>query len=103
MAMADDPREQLGRLVHEMRLACEAERAAAEGRMRFLLGSWEERSDHQRELDMRIGEAVAAAERERIAQLAADRNATYPLHERPGLITDHLPFAELIRKEADRG
>jgi hypothetical protein len=56
-----DLRERLGRLVHETRLACEAERAEAEGRARFTLGTWEERTPHQRELDMRIGEAVALA------------------------------------------
>lgn len=64
-----DPREPLGRLVHDTRLACEADRAAAEGREKFKLGSWEDRDDAQRELDMRIGAAVAAAERERIASL----------------------------------
>lgn len=58
-----DSREPLGRLVHETRLAHEADRAAAEGRVRFLLGSWEERAEHQRELDMRIGSAVAAEAR----------------------------------------
>lgn len=58
MAVADD-REPLGRLVHDTRLANEAERATAEGRERFRLGSWEERSDAQREVDMRIGYAVA--------------------------------------------
>ena len=55
-----DPREPYGRLVHDTRLACEADRAAAEGRQRFRLGEWEERDDGQRELDMRIGSAVAA-------------------------------------------
>jgi hypothetical protein len=55
-----DPREPLGRLVHDIRLACEADRAAAEGRERFNLPPWEKRDDWQRELDMRIGSAVAA-------------------------------------------
>ena len=54
-----DPREPYGRLVHETRLACEADRAAAEGRQRFNLPPWEKRDDWQRELDMRIGAAVA--------------------------------------------
>jgi hypothetical protein len=87
-------REALGRLVHETRLACEAERSAAEGRVRFVLGSWEERSDHQRELDMRIGEAVAAAERERAdrprAKLAAIadlcREKCVTLHDGPRVV-----------------
>ena len=60
-----DEREPLGRLVHEVRLAAEADRAAAEGRQRFSLGDWGDRSEHQRELDMRIGEAIAARERDR--------------------------------------
>lgn len=72
-----DSREPLGRLIHDTRLAFDAELAAAEGRQRFCLPPWEERSPQQRELDMRIGEAVAAAERERAeraeARLAAIR------------------------------
>lgn len=54
-----DPREPLGRLVHGTRLTDEAEKAAREGRERFRLGTWEERHPDQRELDMRIGYAVA--------------------------------------------
>ena len=55
-----DPREPLGRLVHDARLACEAERAALEGRQRFNLEPWERRTYEQQETDMRIGAAVAA-------------------------------------------
>jgi hypothetical protein len=55
-----DPREPLGRLVHDTRVAAEADQAAAEGRHRFNLGSWEDRTDAQRELDERIYSAVAA-------------------------------------------
>lgn len=62
-----DDREPLGRLVHETRLACEAERAELEGRQRFNLEPWERRTYDQQETDMRIGAAVAAAERERLA------------------------------------
>ena len=51
--MADD-REPYGRLVHEQRLAVNAER-----RKPFGVVPWEERDDEQRELDMRIGAAVA--------------------------------------------
>jgi len=57
-------REALGRIVHAKRLACEAERAKAEGRKRFSMPPWEERPRWQQELDMAIGEAVAAAVRE---------------------------------------
>ena|SRR5581483_2579222 len=41
---------------------------------------------------------TVAAERERIAQMAEQHKATYPLCERPGLIIDHLSFADLIRQ-----
>lgn len=39
---------------------------------------------------------IAAAERERIRALAAERNATYPFYPEPGFITAHPPFADLI-------
>ena len=54
-------REALGRLVHDTRLACEEERAALEGRQKFNLKPWEQRTYEQQETDMRIAEAVAAA------------------------------------------
>ena len=69
---AADPREPLGRLVHDIRLAHEADQAAAEGRARFRLASWEEGAPSQRELDMRIGSAVAA---EALRQYEAEREA----------------------------
>lgn len=53
--MATDPREPLGRLVHEQRLAFNAEKERP-----FVLLPWEDRDEGQRELDMRIGSAVAA-------------------------------------------
>jgi predicted Zn-ribbon and HTH transcriptional regulator len=49
-------REALGRLVHAERLAVNAAKERP-----FYLLPWEERSGEQRELDMRIGEAVARA------------------------------------------
>ena len=52
-------REALGRLVHDTRLAVTAERGS-----RFVMQPWEQRVPDQQELDMRIGEAVAAAVRE---------------------------------------
>lgn len=58
-----DDREPLGRVVHDTRLACEAEQAAEEGRHRFDLGEWETRTGWQREVDMRVGSAVAAQAR----------------------------------------
>jgi len=72
-------RESLGRIVHEQRLACEAERAALEGRERFRLGPWERRTYEQQETDMRTGEAVAAAERARIAARMDELAANYPV------------------------
>jgi hypothetical protein len=73
-----DPREPLGRLVHDTRLAAEAERAALEGRERFNLKPWEQRTYEQQETDMRIGASVAAAERERLAARMDDLAANYP-------------------------
>ena len=85
--MADDPREPLGRLVHETRLAHNAELSAAAGRQRFFLAAWEWRTDEQRELDMRIGEAVAAAEFDRIKRLAKDTQA---IGRGPGGTTEYF-------------
>jgi hypothetical protein len=65
--MATDPREPLGRLVHETRLAFNAEKERP-----FVLLPWEGRDDAQRELDMRIGAAVAAAERARAEAVIAE-------------------------------
>ena len=42
------------------------------------MGAWEERAASQREMDMRIGEAVAAAEWERLADLLDNLAANYP-------------------------
>ena len=63
--MTDD-REAYGRLVNDTRRAYDAEQAAAEGRRGFCIPGWDDRPEFQRELDRRIGEAVAAAERERV-------------------------------------
>ena len=68
--MTDD-REAYGRLVNDTRRAYDAEQAAAEGRRGFCIPGWDDRPEFQRELDRRIGEAVMAAERERIARLLA--------------------------------
>jgi hypothetical protein len=51
--MAADPREPLGRIVHEQRLAFNAEKERP-----FVLLPWEDRDEGQRELDMRIGAAL---------------------------------------------
>jgi hypothetical protein len=56
-----DPREPLGRVVHQTRRDFEAERSALKDRPGFLMHPWEERHWEQRELDMRMGAAVAAA------------------------------------------
>ena len=51
-----DPREPYGRLFHEQgRLTVNAEREKP-----FTVGPWEERTDEQREIDMRGASAVAA-------------------------------------------
>jgi hypothetical protein len=67
------------------------------------LAAWAELDEGQREVDMRIGEAVAETERERLAQLAEEVGATfrstYSFEERRSKI---LKFADLIR-EAGNG
>jgi hypothetical protein len=50
-----DDRETLGRIVHEQRLAFNAELAHPRGVL-----PWEQRDPGQQEMDMRIGSAVAA-------------------------------------------
>ena len=102
--MATDPREPLGRLVHDARLACEADRAAAEGRERFKLGTWEERDDWQRELDMRIGEAVAgrAVADAGVARRDLRRIAALCRDEPSGTIATGLILAVIDSEEADR-
>jgi len=65
-----DPREPYGRIVHDQRLAHNAAMDRPFGVL-----PWEQRSSRQRELDMRIGEAVASAERERIAVMADEERA----------------------------
>ncbi len=87
-----DPREPLGRLVHEQRLAHEAGRAAEEGRVAFFLKSWEERTVAQRDLDMRIGAAVAAAAAE--ARLAEVRQVAVNFRSHHGGILH--PSAEAL-------
>ena len=56
--MTSDPREQLGRLVRETWVACAEE--AGDTKPSHLTG-WDDLDEDMREVDMRIGEAVAAA------------------------------------------
>ena len=56
--MTSDPREQLGRLVRETWVAWAREQAHPHAGW---LTGWDELDEGQREVDMRIGEAVAAA------------------------------------------
>ena len=54
--MAGDPREPYGQIFHEQgRLTVNAEREKP-----FAVGKWEDRTDEQREIDMRGSSAVAA-------------------------------------------
>jgi hypothetical protein len=87
-----DDREPYGRLVHEQRRAWIA---AHPGKFYAVL--WEERDSGQRELDMRIGAAVAAAERERIRELADRNNAVCVGDEGTSCY-----FADLIREPQER-
>jgi hypothetical protein len=87
IAVAAD-RERLGRLVHETRLAWWAERYPG-----LVFKSWEQRTPHDREFDMRAAEAAAAAERERIREMAVRNNAVCVGDEGTSCY-----FADLIRE-----
>jgi hypothetical protein len=80
-----DDREPNGRIVHEQRVAYEADRAAAEGRHTFNLGDWGDRTAGQRELDMRIGSAVAAQ------AVADERRASERMRIQLFALAAHLP------------
>ena len=104
--MADlSPREQRGQTVRETWVAW-AKRQRAPKRS-WLIG-WDDLDDGQREVDMLIGDAVAAAERERIRLTAEEHDAAYwttcftrgcPYNPRQHARHLH-PFADLIG-EAD--
>jgi hypothetical protein len=66
--MADEAREphanpvsgeNLGPLVHLTRLRHDSRQAAKEGRERFRLGDWDQRPEHQQDLDIAIAGAIA--------------------------------------------
>jgi len=66
-----DPREPYGRIFHEQgRLTVNAEREKP-----FHVEDWDRRTREQQEIDMRGAEAVAIAERERIAAMAGRTGA----------------------------
>ena len=68
-------REALGRLVRQVWM--DWAREQPDPKPSWLAG-WDELDDGQREVDMRIGEAVAAAERERLyAELGNDHYVTF--------------------------
>jgi hypothetical protein len=60
--VADDPRELYGRIVNDVRRAFATEQVEVDGegrRRQFFIAEWADRAPSQRELDMRIGAAVA--------------------------------------------
>lgn len=73
--MAESIREQRGRIVREA-IVTWAKRHRR-GRRIWQTG-WDDLDDGQREVDMLIGEAVAAAERERIGAHLEDLAGNYP-------------------------
>ena len=70
-----DPREAYGRLVRETWVAWAKEQPNP--KPSWLTG-WDELDAGQREVDMRIGGAVAAAEREHLAACMDELAANYP-------------------------
>jgi hypothetical protein len=102
--MTDSIRVQRGRLVRETWVTWAK-------RQRRPKPSWlvpfDDLDADQREVNMLIGEAVAEAERARIAELAAKHEAWYIPDCRPGecgpVCGKVAPFADLIRKERGHG
>jgi hypothetical protein len=101
-------REALGRLVRETWVQWAREQPDPKPSW---LVPWEQLDEGQREVDCRIGEAVAAAEREQIAGLAEQHDVFYLVPvvsqgtpEHPGGIYDRTrPFADLIREGGTDG
>ena len=77
--------ENLGPLVHLTRLKHDSQQAAKEGRERFRLGDWDQRPEHQQDLDIAIAGAIAevvtAAVRGRFAEVLR-------VHYLAGITTD---------------
>ena len=101
-----DPREPLGRIVHETRLAWNSRRDRP-----FIIPAWDDRMPWQQQLDMAMAAAVEAAVLERVAALADEHEATYrpedpglprltgvPGLTKPGPDPLGDPFADLIRE-----
>ena len=87
-------REQRGRLVRDTWVTWALEQAAP--KPHWLIG-WDGLSKDQREVDMRIGEAAAAAERDRIIALASQLRAAIPADHPPGA---QASFADYLRVTA---
>jgi hypothetical protein len=104
--MSEPIRVQRGRLVRETWVTWAKRQRRPKAS--WLIG-WDDLDADQREVDMLIGDAVAAAERERCASLAESAGATYldPCDDddqQRRLHTHHRrPFADLIRKEPGSG
>lgn len=81
-------REALGRIVRQTWVAWAGEQP--DPKPSWLLG-WDDLDAGQREVDMRIGVAIAAAERDRIADLADRLAATVPS------AGGQMPFGRVIR------
>jgi hypothetical protein len=93
-AAAGDPREPYGRLVRTIWEAAARELIA--NPKPSWLTPWKELNGFQKEVDMRIGHGVAAAERVRIRQLAERTIASCP-----GGASPSCCLAELIRGPGD--
>lgn len=87
-------REQRGRRVREVWVRWAAEQPDPKSSW---LTPWEDLDEGQREVDMRIGEALAADERERIRRLARAKRAV--CGGRSGDPDLLRPFADLIGED----
>jgi hypothetical protein len=97
--MPDLPAEDLGRLVREAWVAWASKQP--DPKPSWLTG-WDDLDAGQREADMLIGQAVTAAERERITRLAEQHNAwcTHIDGDPDNYhVTYRRRFADLIRQD----
>ena len=88
LAGVTSERERAGRLVRETWVAWAREQPFPK---ESWLTGWDELGKGQREVDIRIGEKVALAERERIAKVAEDLGAHYhgPDYDRTASFSDY--------------
>jgi hypothetical protein len=96
--MAPDPAESLGRIVRETWVRWALEQPDV-GEHPSWTEPWDELDERDREVDVRIGAAVAAAERDRIVAVVDD----LACHAVPGTVRLALENAAAVIRGQERG